>query len=163
MLSQVRKCRAAGCRKSAGFNYLEAGAKADYCQDHRLEGMAPLRARQCEVGGHSHRRCIYKYRHFCHYFFFFFVFAFLPFFLPCMRRITLINKYHHVLSLVLCRFFFVSFFVRAASRLATYLAVGALRSSPGKKKNGFGGCPRIIWGALRAHFSLFLSLFLDPK
>ena len=38
-----------GCEKSAGFNYPEAGGKADYCKDHRLEGMAPVRARQCEV------------------------------------------------------------------------------------------------------------------
>ena len=46
---QVRQCRGSGCGKSAGFNFPQAEAKADYCEEHRLQGMVSLRARECEV------------------------------------------------------------------------------------------------------------------
>ncbi|CAM9458474.1 unnamed protein product, partial [Scytosiphon promiscuus] len=59
----VRRCRggASGagsfgsCGKSASFNFPQAGAKADYCEEHSSEGMVSLRARTCQAEGCSKR------------------------------------------------------------------------------------------------------------
>lgn len=46
---KVRMCKGSGCRKSAGFNFPRVGLKADYCEEHRAQGMVSLRARGCKV------------------------------------------------------------------------------------------------------------------